>query len=746
MEKANYKLALDGGWQFHKGDFERAKSMSLSAYHTASQAGGLFCGLLGFFNDESWENICVPHDWLAHQPYDEAYDSSGGYKARGEAWYRNKFTLPNMAIESAQLVFEGVLGQCVVYVNGVLAGRNFSGYNAFAFEIGDYLLPGKENVVHVYVDARKAEGWWYEGNGLYRPVGIVFRKGARLDKGACFVRGERLHGAWCAVLDFAVLNAEKSKNAQVCISLTDEKGALISEQVLGVEVTHVEISVQDAALWSPEQPTLYHAAIALVCDGETLDTAHYNVGFRSIEWRAGEGMFLNGKRYQVKGICGHQDHAGMGAAVTPEVMEYRVRVMKSLHANAYRCAHHAVTEQFLSLCDEYGLLVMAENRRFAVSDEVLGELADMVKLSRNHPSVFLYSMFNEEPWQQDFRGKRMAAKMRQCVRSLDTTRAVMAAQNGGMLEKENASDSFDIIGLNYNLQSYDEAFKRTPDKVILGTENCPTYATRGVVKTDVEKQVFADNGREYPNKFSEDIEETMVKINASKYAAGCFVWTGMDHRGEPHPYGWPSVSSHWGFTDSCGFDKEIAYLLRAWNTDEPFVHVLKNWNHTIGEDVCVHVFTNVDEVELFINGRSLGRKAVINRRAEWQVPFEQGVLRAVGVKGAMQVCDESYTAGEAARLVLENVTPGKGEFSKIVNVKVVDVQGVLVPDFCQEIQFTLDDGNVLGVGNGNPNSHYQDIALQVPAFNGLAQIVVTGDTKGLTVACAGLPSAQIRMG
>ena len=745
MAKANYNLPLDKGWEFHKGEFERINSMRLSAYHTAAQAGGAFCGLIGFFNDESWQKIEVPHDWLAHQDYDEEVDSSGGYKRRGTGWYRNKFILPQEPIESALLTFDGVLGNSVVYVNGVVAGRNFSGYNKFAFEIGDYLLPGQENVVHVYVDARKAEGWWYEGNGLYRPVYIQFREDIRLDQRGCFVRAEKTENAWETIADIAILGVKASRYVRLKATLYDETDAVIANaEYTAKPITRITIPIEKARLWSPETPTLYRLQVELIKSERVLDCVAFSVGLRTIEWRAGEGMFLNGARYQVKGICGHQDHAGMGAAVTPEVMEYRVQVMKSLGANAYRCAHHAVTDEFLSLCDKYGLLVMAENRNFAVNDDVIKQLEDMVCLSRNHPSVFLYSMFNEEPWQENFLGKRMAQKMREHVLALDRTRAVMAAQNGGMLEKENASDSFDIIGLNYNLASYDKAYERTPNKVLLGTENCPTYATRGVVKTDVEKQVFADNGREYPSNFSEDLEETMVKINASPFAAGCFVWTGMDHRGEPHPYGWPSVSSHWGFTDCCGFDKEIAYLLRAWYTDAPFVHVLSNWNHRIGEEICVHAFTNADKAELFLNGRSLGEKPVINRRAEWNVPFEEGKLSVIAKKGGVQVCDETQTAGSPARIVLGDKTPSGGDASKIVNIKIVDKDGVLVPNACPLISFKLEGGNVLGVGNGNPNSHHKDVALQVPAFNGLAQIVVTGDTRALKVSTENLNEVEIR--
>jgi beta-galactosidase len=368
----------------------------------------------------------------------------------------------------------------------------------------------------------------------------------------------------------------------------------------------------------------------------------------------------------------------------------------------------------------------------------------LVKLSRNHPSVFLYGMFNEEPWQESVRGKRIAGKMRARVKALDDTRAVTAAQNGGMLMRENASDSLDVIGVNYNLASYEECHRRSPDKVILGTENSVMFATRGMYATDREKQVFADNGYEKPGDFSEPIFETMECVEKYPFVAGCFNWSGFDHRGEPNPYEYPSVYSHWGLTDTCGFDKNISYLLRAWYLEKPYVRLSQGWNFAEGEVVRVSAFTNCETAELFLNGKSLGEKTVERRRAEWEVPFTAGVLRVVVQKEGIQVCDEIKTAGKAVRLVCEDVTPETAQkTSKIVNVSVVDEGGTLVHDCNQTVYFTLAKGKVLGVGNGNPNGHQADCANFVPLFNSRAQVIVDGETCGLTISCDGLESVTL---
>lgn len=676
------------------------------------------------FESENWQDVSLPHDWLTYLELDKEEDAAGGFKNRGIAWYSVNFNLPNDDICNAQLVFDGVLGYTAVFVNGVAAVRNFSGYNRFSCDVSAYLLPGQENRIDLQVDASRCEGWWYEGAGLYRPVYIRFRENVRFVLEDCFVRWEN-----------SVLKADLAVEEQGIVNarLFDAQGVCVAE---GNDI-NMCLSVSEPNLWSPENPYLYKLLCELKSDGKTVDTFSCSVGLREIEWVADKGMFLNGAHYPVKGICCHQDHAGVGAAVSDSLMEQRIATLKNFGINAYRCAHHAPAESLLEICDRLGMLVMVENRHFDLSEETLKQVDALIKLARNHPCVFLYSLFNEEPWQKEERGRRIAEGLKNRVLKNDTTRAITGAQNGGMLERANAADALDVVGVNYFLKDYDATHKRLPHKVMLGTENCPTYATRGVHISSKTEQIFAQYGEEWGN-FSESLDETMQTIFSKPYVAGCFAWCGFDHRGEPTPYGWPSVISHWGFHDECGFAKETAYLLKAWYSEQLCVRLLPHWNWNDGETVRVCAFTNADSAELFLNGKSLGTKNVELKKAFWEVPFIAGELKVVAKCENDFVTDSVRTAGEPSKLVLENWTEKINNSDvRVINVSVADENGVLVPDFGETVHFSVSDGVILGVGNGDPNSHHYQKAESIPLFHGRAQVIIrTGAT--VTAACGDL--------
>lgn len=756
MAMANYDLKLEKGWRFHLGEPPHFAQLSLDQSHASCKAGGALNEINLFYDETKWQSVALPHDWQTDLSAVETENPAGGFKPRGTGWYHVTFTLPEDQIESARLVFEGVLGQSVVYVNGIVAVRNFSGYNRFDCEIGDYLLAGAENTIVLHVDASRWEGWWYEGAGLYRPVSIQFREFQRFDGPDCFIRARQEDGIWKAVADLRVLglrngsvNQKEDGELRVQARLEDALGQVLAAgEVSARECTHVEFAVENPRMWSPEEPYLYRMVCELQRHGRAerpagaalLDQVSAAVGLRTIEWTGDRGMLLNGNPYPVKGICCHQDHAGVGAAVTPEIEEFRIRKLKELGANAYRCAHHAPTESLLALCDRLGLLVMSENRHFSVSPDVQNQLESMVRLSRNHPSVFLYSLFNEEPWQQEERGRRIACRMREMVLSLDDTRAVTAAQNGGMLEKSNASDALDVIGMNYNLAHYEASHERTPGKALLGTENCPTFATRGVYESDKEKQVFACYGEEWPHWFSESMEETMETMERLPYAAGCFAWCGFEHRGEPNPYGWPSLLSHWSVSDACGFPKDTFYELAAWYREDLVAHLMPHWNWENGKELRVCTFTNGETAELFLNGRSLGVQTVHRRRAQWQVPFEPGQLQVTVRRGREEVTDLVRTAGKPVELCLEEAF--QGTQVRIINISVRDAEGIAVPEYEGRVTFDVSDNAILGVGNGDPNSHAPERADYVELFHGKAQLIVKGNGR-IAANCQGLPETVL---
>jgi len=570
-------------------------------------------------------------------------------------------------------------------------------------------------------------------------VHIEMREYTHIESDEVFVRTIETDGEWKLICDLGI-SGEETEPLTVTACLRDRNGKIINKDCKAIKNTlSLSLDCPSAELWSPLSPYLYLFSCELKRGEEIIDSYSANVGFRKIEFSTTEGMLLNGKPLRVKGICCHQDHAGVGAALTPEIYEYRIKKLKSLGVNAYRTAHNAPSEELLDICDRLGMLVMVENRTFSVSDDAMRELSSMVKVARNHPSVFLYSLFNEEPWQCDERGMRIAKRLREKLRSLDSTRAVTAAQNSGILEKNNASDALDIIGVNYNLKNYEECHKRTPDKLILGTENCPTFATRGIYKTDKDDRVFSSYGDDYASWFSESIDETMEAVEKYPYVIGCFAWCGFEHRGEPVPYAWPSVTSHWGFTDSCGFEKDTAYLLKAYYTDELCVHLLPHWNFNESETVRVEAFTNADEAELFLNGKSLGKVAVSRRRARWLVPYERGTLSVKATRNKDTVTAKTCTANAAKNFIIEDATPkASNQQCRIINVKIVDENETLVYNFCKNIDFSLEGGKLLGVGNGNPNSHHSERASSIAAFMGRLQIILSADVKSITLSSGSL--------
>lgn len=747
MKTANYDLPLDRGWHFCKAPVKRFKGVEHSDVYCAAKAGGALGKKDFFYTANPWKEVRVPHDWLTTEPYDSTLAAASGFKKRGAGWYYVKFTLPEEEIAHARLVFEGVLGMTTVYVNGAVAARNASGYNRFTVEIADYLVRGAENAIVLYVDCSEWESWSYEGAGLYRAVYIEFREETRIDRDECFVRTEKDGDAWCVGMDLALCGLSGGETVR-CV-LKDAEGAeWLSAECAAEEALHGVIPVsRGVRLWSPEEPVLYRLTCELLKDGRAVDAASFTVGFRTVEWDADAGMLLNGTRCLVKGVCCHQDHGGVGAAVTDELVEYRIGRLKSIGVNAYRCAHHAVPESLLDVCDRLGMLVMIENRHFSVSEDAKKQLASLVRTARNHPSVFLYSLFNEEPWQADERGYRIARDLRALVLSLDGTRAVTGAMNGGTLKERNASDALDVIGMNYFLKDLDATRARAPGKVILGTENAPTYATRGEYVTDPARSVYTSYCDDYAHTFSESLTETMTLCRSKPYHAGNFLWSGIDGYGEPQPQKWPSIASHWGLFDLCGFPKSTAHLVEAWYREELTVHLLPHWDHAEGETVRVVAFTNGDEAELCLNGRSLGTVPVVDRRAEWQVPYERGRLRVTVRRGCEETSDERVTAGTDARLVLTDETPRRDcPKVRIVNLAVTDGTGVILEGRMDPVSIEVEGGAILGVSNGDPNGHQPLLSDTVPLFHGRAQVIVSGETSALTASVADLGAVTLSLG
>lgn len=742
---------LDNGWRFHLGEPKRWDRLDHQVCYDMTKAGSEVGDMRVFLEENEWQEVSMPHDWCTALASDPAAMPSNGFKPRTVGWYYLSFDVPAYE-EDAQLLleFEGVMGESRVYVNGTYAMCNQSGYTGFFADVSDLVQPGENHLV-LYVDNRRWEGWWYEGAGIYRPVRLLVLPGVHIAHLSPFAHAEKEGEAWMVQLSATIANSTgTTAERTVCLRILDAEGRVMghSEQKIHVDA-HGEASWQDRlpvpspALWTPEEPCLYQVRMELQEDGKTTQTQELPLGFRQITWTTDRGMLLNGVPTRVKGICCHQDHAGVGIAVPGALDRYRVGQLKRMGCNALRCAHNAVSESLLSACDELGMLVMAENRRFNSSEEALHELDSLVLRARNHPSVFLYSLFNEEPWQAEQRGFRIARRMLRRVRRLDDTRAVTAAMNGGVLTERNASDVLDVAGMNYFIDDYMKYAERCPDRAMIGTENGPIYATRGVYKTDEAAQVYDSYGQIHA-PFGQALEDTMEKAAQAPHVAGIFMWGGFDYRGEPQPHEWPSVFSHWGFHDNCGFPKDTAYLLGSYYLEQPMVHLLPHWNWQQGEQVRVCAFTNCEAVSLWLNGRELGTRQAVRNRAEWTVPFEPGELTVTARQGETAVADSVRTAGSPAALVLEDVTPKGRRDACILNLDLVDAHGTHVPEGTYEVQFQVENAVILGVGNGDPNGTQKDCASSTPTFKGRCQLIVkpTGAGAISIFATADGPSGQ----
>lgn len=718
-------------WFFHYGDIKKREDDRLNdimLYHETTKAGGRIGNEEYWKNNNEWTTVTVPHDWCCELKADPKYDPANGYKERNVGWYYTEINVPSGDFVTL-LSFDGVSNHCEVYVNGLLVVRNFSGYTGFECDISDYILEGEKATIAVCASIQQWEGWWYEGGGIYRPVSVYFKNKLHIKNMETFVKPIlKDDNLWNLQIQSKVCNnTQEMVEAQLIYELKDSKGNVITNVsradkfIKEENLITVDFDVDNPLLWSPDTPCLYNMSISLVSNTEILDEETISFGFRDIKWISEQGMYLNGNHYMIKGICCHQDHGGVGTAVSEDVTRYRIKKLKKMGANAYRCAHHNPSKELLKVCDEEGMLVLAENRHFSTADEVVSQMEYLTKNCRNHPSVFVYTLFNEETyWQHEIRGKKMAEKLKTIIDKLDGTRAVTAAINYKICDTGNASEVLDIAGLNYQVDEYQNYHKIYKHKIIIGTENAPIYATRGVYKQDDEKQVFNCYGDVHPG-FAESLDDTMGAVENAPWVAGVFLWSGFDYRGEPTPYRWPTVISHWGLTDICGFEKDTYYIVKAYYSKEPFVHILPHWNHSKDDVVRVVVFTNCSDVTLFLNDVRIETKEVRHHRAEFSVRFEEGVLTAKGSCGEVIVTDCVKTTDKPEKLCFEVVD---GETDKIINVWIEDKNGNIIPDADNMVDISVRGAILIGSANGNPNVNLNDKSSSVPLFSGRCQFII----------------------
>ena len=756
------KTNIDKGWKFalgHAANAEKDFNYSISTIFSKSGAAP-GTAIQPAFNDSAWRGVDLPHDWAVELPFvnvDNFDVQSHGYKPVGGlfpatsiGWYRKSFLVP--AADSGkrfELQFDGVYRDANIWVNGFYLGNNKSGYVAVSYDITDVINFEKPNVVVVRADATQYEGWFYEGAGIYRHVWLNEFDHAHIKTHGIFAYSV-INGNGANVFVESDISNETAMAAEYTVrsvlSTRDGKRVAVSkEQKINIgaglsQQIKQTLQINHPILWDLENPYLYRVGVELMRNGKMIDAQQIKFGIRSIVIQP-NGLFLNGKQVKILGTNNHQDHAGLGSALPDYLQYYRIGLLKNMGSNAYRTSHNAPTPELLDACDSLGMLVMSEQRLLNSGAESMDQFERLVVRDRSRASIFMWSIGNEEGWiHTNSYGKRIAQTFINKLKLLDPTRTcTYAADVANVFNGVN--EVIPVRSFNYRQFAVEDYHKDHPNQPIIGTEMGSTVTTRGEVRTDSIRGYLPDQDITAP--WWASTAETWWKLAApNDFWLGGFIWTGFDYRGEPTPFKWPNINSHFGVMDVCGFPKNIYYYYKSWWTDKDVLHISPHWNHEIvwGKPVPmieVWVNSNADNVELFLNGKSQGKKEMPrNGHLKWPVSYEPGKLEAVAFKKGKKLTAKVETTGTPTEVVM---TPYKttmmadGTDVTIVNISVVDREGREVPDANNMIRFEWEgDAKIIGVGNGDPSSHEPDKcadgAWQRSLFNGKCQVIIQSGT------------------
>jgi beta-galactosidase len=755
------KINIDESWKFHFGNATHPeKDFNYGVANIFAKSGGAAGTAIDpRFKDSSWRTLDLPHDWAVDLPFVQSENEqveNHGFKPVGGlfpetsiGWYRKHFTIARADSGTRfQIQFDGMFRNAGIWINGIYLGMNLSGYIGVAYDITDFIRFDRDNVLVVRVDATQYEGWFYEGAGIYRHVWLNQFDNLHVTDGGLFVHSES--SGKNAVVSIETTVENQGPAASACsvyaiimdragnkIAQTKEQAMTLGEDEKGT--VKQKITINDPRLWSLEDSYLYRVKTILVTNGHPVDAAETRFGIRTLRFDAAQGFFLNGKHVEIYGTNNHQDHAGLGSALPDYMQYYRIGLLKNMGANACRTSHNPPTPAFLDACDSLGMLVLDESRSLNSSPEYMSQFERMILRDRNHPSIFLWSIGNEEGWiHTNSIGKRITQTLIAKQRLLDPTRTcTYAADVGNIFTGVN-----EIIPIrSFNYRQFDVAayHRDHPTQPILGTEMGSTVTTRGIYEKDSIRAYVPDEDLTAP-WWASRAETWWLLAAENPYWMGGFVWTGFDYRGEPTPFHWPNINSHFGLMDICGFPKNIYYYYQSWWTDKDVLHISPHWNwkDKRGKPIDVWVNTNADNVELFLNGKSQGKKDMPrNSHLTWSVNYEPGTLSAIAYKKGKKLTAKVETTGLPAEVV---IAPNKttlladGTDVSVINVSVTDKEGREVPDADNMIRFSISgNGKIIGVGNGDPSSHEPDKcvegAWQRSLFNGKCQVIVQSDKK-----------------
>lgn len=748
---------LDDGWKFHFGHAgDPSKDFNYGIANLFAKTGRADkTPIESKFNDREWKNVNLPHDWAVALPFVNVKNNdvlAHGYKPVGGlfpetsiGWYRKKFTVARADSGNRfSIQFDGVFRDAKIWLNGFYVGNNESGYVGETFDITDYLHYDRENLLVVRVDATQYEGWFYEGAGIYRHVWLNKYHNTHIRENGVFVHTKHEGGKALVTVETELVNkALTPADVSVQVYITDRNGRELARSaafpvalgILGTEKVEQNVPVNTPRLWSIEDPYLYRAIAVVKHEGKVIDSIKQRFGIRTVTIDANKGLFLNGKQVKLKGTNNHHDHAGIGTALPDAMHYYRIRRLKEMGSNAYRTSHNAPNPELLDACDSLGMLVMDEHRLLNSSPEYTSQLERLIRRDRNHPSVFMWSIGNEEGYvQTNSFGRRIGQSLLMLQQKLDPTRTSTYAADLANFRR-GINEIIPVRGFNYRDSAVAAYHRDNPGQPIVGTEMGSTVTTRGIYKVDTVNAYVPDQDITSP-WWASTAEEWWTLAAVNDYWMGGFIWTGFDYRGEPTPYEWPNINSHFGVMDVCGFPKNIYYYYKSWWSDEDVVHISPHWNWKgkEGEPIEVWVNSNAEQVELFLNGKSYGKKEMPrNRHLKWMVPYKAGKLEAIGWRKGKKIKAVVETTSAPDKLVLQSeftMLDQGANNTAVVNIHVIDAKGKIVPDVNEPVTFTLSGpGKIIGVGNGDPSSHEPDQYAEGEVwnrklFNGKCQVIV----------------------
>lgn len=750
---------FDQNWSFHLGDVDNGQDKANS--------------------DQLWRKLNLPHDWSIEGEFskDNPATPEGGALPGGIGWYRKTFTVPAaLKGKSVYIDFDGVYQKSTVWINGHELGFRPNGYISFQYDLTPYLNYGGSNLIAVKVDnSSQPNSRWYSGSGIYRNVWLVTTNKTAIDHWGTFITTPKVNNKQASVdLKVTIKNPVKG-NYRLVTTIYDAAGKVVGKstsKVSGGDTAKVAQAFKVTAphLWSDVHPYLYKAVSKLYSGATVIDNYTTDFGIRYFNFDADKGFSINGVSTKIRGVCDHHDLGCLGAAINTRALQRQLEILKNMGCNAIRTSHNPPAPELLDLCDRMGFMVMDEafdvwqqakkkyDYHLFFDEWHKRDLEDQILRDRNHPSVIIWSIGNEIPEQRKISGGKIALELRGIVRSLDTTRPISTANNNpDTSNKIISTGAVDIVGYNYHFRDYPKFQQRYPGKKFIGSETTSALETRGYY--DMPPNV--DSIRRWPvkNNYNDHVnmnkdntvsaydnvsapwasthEESWKPIKKYPFLSGMFIWTGFDYLGEPTPYTWPSRSSYFGIIDLAGFPKDVYYMYQADWTDKTVLHIMPHWNWEEGKTIQVWAYYNhADEVELFLNGKSLGKKAKQgdDLHISWAVPFHPGTLKAVSYKnGKVVKTTEVHTAGEPAKIELvadRKQIKADGKDLSFITVKILDKNGNMVPDADNKVNFKLN-GNafIAGVDNGDPVSHDPFKADYRKAFHGLALAVVQSKGK-----------------